>query len=173
MNWTRIRNTEKLKVRDNLHDNAIFQFAIFAHIFFQPLSINIPWDTQNLRCNLKTQMITQSKKNHKKQKRTQIIDCCNKKVKIRTKGFKRKEKIEVKRQPIPLHVEVNELVDGRIKSESIFLLGQQLHLLNNMNPPTILQIRRVHVPNRVVDRFSLLKTRGSEILQENISWKPY
>lgn len=67
---------------------------------------------------------------------------------------------------IPLHAEVNKLFDSRIKSKSILLLRQQFHLLNDMNPPTVLQIRRVHVPNRVVDCFSLLKTHRSEILQE-------
>jgi len=73
---------------------------------------------------------------------------------------------ETSSDSIPLHAEVNELVDGRIKSKSILLLCQQLHLLNDMNPPTILQIWRVHVPNRVIDCFSFHKTHRSKILRE-------
>lgn len=34
----------------NLHDNAILQFPKFRHIFSQPIRINFPRNTQNLRC---------------------------------------------------------------------------------------------------------------------------
>ena len=95
----------------------------------------------------------------------------NRWMKLRTNQKPRNKQIikstnETSSDSIPLHAEVNELVDGRIKSKSILLLCQQLHLLNDMNPPTILQIWRVHVPNRVIDGLSLQKTHRSEILRE-------
>lgn len=35
----------------NLHDNTILQLSEFAHIFFQSIRINVPWNTQNLNRN--------------------------------------------------------------------------------------------------------------------------
>lgn len=65
---------------------------------------------------------------------------------------------------IPLHAEVNELIDGGIKSWAILLLCQQLQLLYNMHSPRVSQIWRVHVTNRIVNTFPFLKIRRFNVL---------
>ena len=71
-----------------------------------------------------------------------------------------------KKRTIPLHAELNELVNGGIQRQAILFVSQQLDLLNHMNPPPAFQIRRVHVLYRLLYALLLLRLRRSEILHE-------